>query len=228
MKQHTFGGSALDRYIYEYEVPDDGGDGGDVPPDEPPAEEVWAGPSQEEWQQTQAALTHIVQSMQQPADAGPAVDPFADDFQARLDAYLDQKIAPLAQSEEQRALEAAEAQAGEILQGFAADDPFLIEGSLAKARTLANEFLPRTQQQYGFGPKAATEALKLAHKAVREWEDQVGKAYYERELAQLQGLGSVRREPQPSGDGAAQQLIVASGPGDEHAVLAKYFHNNGS
>jgi hypothetical protein len=190
---------------------------------EEPVEPAWQGPSQDEWQQTQNLIAYVAQAIQ-PQEEQPGVDPFADDFQARLDAYIDQRLAPIQSVQQEAVMGRAEEQAMEMLTGYAQADPFIYEGSLQNARKLANDFLPQAQQQYGYGPRAAEEALKAAHKAVREWEGKVGEAYHQRQLEQLRGLGQVRREPTSNGmNGQTSQLISASGPGDERAILQKYF-----
>lgn len=195
----------------------------DTAPDPEPVEPAWSGPSQEEWQQTQQALLYMAQQLQ-PQQQEPVIDQFADNFQEQLDAYLDQRLAPIQTVQQEAIMGRAEEQAMEILTNVAATDPFIYEGSLENARKLANDYIAQTQQQYGYGPRAAEEALKLAHKAVREWETKVGEAYHQQQLEQLRGLGQVRREPAAAGmNGQASQLITTAGPGDERAVLAKYF-----
>jgi hypothetical protein len=208
---------------FEAPVEQDGAFSETVAPE--PVEPSWQGPSQDEWQQTQNLIAYVAQAIQ-PQEEQPGVDPFADDFQARLDQYIDQRLAPIQSVQQEAVMGRAEEQAMEMLTGYAQADPFIYEGSLQNARKLANDFLPQAQQQFGYGPRAAEEALKAAHKAVREWEGKVGEAYHQRQMEQLRGLGQVRREPSSNGmNGQTSQLITSSGPGDERSVLNKYFNN---
>jgi hypothetical protein len=189
-----------------------------------PVEPAWSGPSQDEWQQTQNLIAYVAQALQ-PQEEPQQVDPFAEDFQQRLDQYLEQRLAPIQQVQQQAQYAQAEEQAMEILSGYAKDDPYLLPDSQEKARALANQYLPQTQQRYGYGPQAAEAALQMAHTAVRQWENQVGEAYHQRQLEQLGQLGQVRREPAAAGmNGQSSQMIAASGPGDERSVLNKYFN----
>lgn len=197
------------------DAPDAGGDDLGQP--------AWSGPSQEEWQQTQQLLGYVAQQLQ-PQQDGPRVDPYDDDFQSQLDRYLDQRLAPLASFQERQATEAAGAKARELMGEYASEDPFLLEDSAAKALSLANDYLPQTQQRFGYGPKAAQEALKLAHKDVRAWEDKVIEAHAARQQQHLTNLAGARREPAAAGvNGAATQMIHESGPGDERSLVTKYF-----
>src|SRR4029077_13623577 len=104
---------------------------------EAPAEEEWSGPSREEWEQTQALLAQYNQQLQQPQappqyqprhahntrrrpqpQAPPQYqpqqqppsppDPFEDDFQGRLDAYIDYRMAGAQQLEQEIRLAQAE------------------------------------------------------------------------------------------------------------------------
>lgn len=182
-----------------------------------PAEPAWT-PSREEWDQYTQAVNYIAQQIN-PQDQ-PQIDMFDPQaVQGYIQQQIDQRLA------QEASLAEADDRAWEIIDGYSKDQPFLFDGSRERARDIAQQvYLPQTQQQYGFGQKAATEALRLAVEHVRGEEDAIGKAYYEKQTQHLRGLGSVRREPAPAGQsGAASQLIHESGPGDELAVLSKYF-----
>lgn len=193
-------------------------------PTEPaePAEPAWAGPSQEEWAAQQQMLQYMAQ----------AVFPGEQQPQREIDPYDPQQLAQLAREQAQQVLseQASEAEADkemwQIVDGYAkSEGDFLFEGSRERVADLAQStFLAQTQRQYGFGPKAATEALHLAFLRVKDEETKIGEAYHQQQMAQLQGLAGVRREPAAAGqNGAASQLITAAGPGDEHSLLQKYF-----
>lgn len=197
---------------------------------EAPAEPVWSGPSQEEWQETREALQYLAQAVpqqqpqyQQQEQPGPAeIDFFADDAQSQLDAYIESKLAPYADYTQQAILSEAEERAQDILTDIVSrDGEFLLEGSLEKARALANTYVPQMAQQYGYGPAAAERALEQAAKDVREWEQAVGEAYHQRQINQLSNLGGARTEPGAAGSAAAQQFVIPGG-GDEMDIVAKY------
>jgi len=150
------------------------------------------------------------------------LDPLDENFQQALDQYLDQKLAPYADYTQQAILGEAEQRAADILTDITArDGEFLIEGSLEKARALANSYVGQMSQQYGFGPQAAEQALEQAAKDVRAWEQAVGQAYHNRQMNQLSTLGGARHEPGAAGQGA-QQLVFPGG-GDEMDVVRRHF-----
>jgi hypothetical protein len=91
MKSHSFGGSALDRLIVDYETVADPAEQTAIPaepepappaPPEPPEPQPaepqepasWAGPSQQEWQETQQALARLAEGGQEPQV--PRFDPY--------------------------------------------------------------------------------------------------------------------------------------------------------
>jgi len=198
---------------------------------EAPAEPVWSGPSQEEWQETREALQYLASQQQaapqqqpQQEQGPPEIDFFADDAQAQMDAYIEAKLAPYADYTQQAILSEAEARAQDILKDVTSrEGDFLFEGSFEKARALANTYVPQMAQKHGYGPAAAEHAIEQAYKDTREWEDAVGKAYHERQLNQLGNLGGARQEPGAAGSAAAQQFVIPGG-GDEMDVVARYTH----
>src|SRR5262245_2180292 len=191
-----------------------------------PSEPVWSGPSQEDWENTQAALGYIVQQMQPPPQQQQALDPFSDNYQQQLDAYIDQRLAPMQAVTHETVMSRAEEQAMDILGGYVEQHgDFLLPDSLAKARALANDYLPETQRQYGYGPRAAEAALRMGYDAVKAWERKVGEPHHQQQLGQLRNIGQARREPPPAGVNGSGQQLITSENGDERSVLAKYFPN---
>ena len=86
----------------------------------------WAGPSPDEWAQTQEAvaqqqeaLAYIAQlfaPQEEQAAEGP--DPFADNFQEQLAAYVDQRYAPIVEGYTQLQQQAAYEATNEHIQGM--------------------------------------------------------------------------------------------------------------
>lgn len=196
---------------------------------EVPAEESWQGPSQEDWESTQQALNYLANAVappqqQQQGYEPPApvqLDPLDENFQQALDQYLDQKLAPYADYTQQAILGEAEQRASDILSDITSrDGEFLFEGSVEKARALANSYVGQMSQQYGFGPQAAEQAIEQAAKDVRAWEQSVGQAYHERQMNQLSTLGGARQEPGAAGAGA-QQFVIPEG-GDLFDVVRRH------
>jgi hypothetical protein len=122
-QQHSFGGSPLDRYVYEFEMPDPGGMGdpglGDPAPADPapaPDPPAWTGPSQDEWgavmgyvQQQQQREQQIAQVYGVPGSQQDDAPDFYDDPNAWLEAKLAPHIQPIQQyTEETRMAEAEE------------------------------------------------------------------------------------------------------------------------
>jgi hypothetical protein len=188
---------------------------------EAPAEESWGGVTQEDWETTQQALAYIANAItpQQPQPQQPGyqppepvqLDPLDENFQTQLDQYLEQKLAPYADYTQQAILGEAEQRAADILTDITArDGDFLFDGSVEKARALANSYVGQMAQQYGFGPQAAEQALEQAAKDVRAWEQAVGQAYHDRQINQLSTLGGAPREPGAAGNGS-QQFVIPQG-----------------
>lgn len=203
---------------------------GIAPEPEAPAEPAWSGPSQDEWNEYQEAVRFLAQAQQAPPEpqhqeqpqTQAEIDFFADNAQEQLDAYIESKLAPYADYTQQAILSEAEERAHDILSDIVQrEGEFLFEGSLEKARGLANQYVPQMAAQYGYGPAAAEHALEQAAKDVREWEQAVGQAYHERQINQLSTLGGAPRQPGAAGTGGAQQFVIPGG-GDELDVAARY------
>lgn len=215
---HSFGGSALDRHIFEFETPEGGGDApvGDVVT-ETPAEPAWTGPSQDEWQQTQEQLAQYAQ-MLQPPQQNPeqqplaAPDPFSESYQQDLEAYIDSRVAPFQQFQQQVQLAAAEERAMELLNQQASTVGEFDRG-MAMAR--ANQIM----YQNGGTPESA---LAQAAKETREYERRVGEQYHQQQIEQIQGVAGAPRHL-PPGTPAGQTVPVGSYGNQPNAVTNRLF-----
>jgi hypothetical protein len=209
---------------------------GNMEPDNTPAVEEtdsWTGPSQEEWTQTMEFVNSIQQAMEAPAQAEPQqedgqqkleLNPFEDDFQSRLDAYLDSKLAPVNELSKNAAYAEADERAVDIITDLQAQHgEFMLPDSADLVKVLANEYVEEAQERYGFGPRAAEAALGQAYKDVKAREEAIGKAYHERQMNQLSTLGKASREPAVDAT-AAQQ--VNSVKGNEMDLVRSYFTPN--
>lgn len=186
------------------------------------AEEAWAGPSQEEWQQTQELIQaqHEWISQQQQGQAErPAFDPYDDErFPQQLDQFIEQKLQPYQGFQQEVALREAEERAMDILNDIAKSGT---EFDVADARIRADHLLAGMQERYGFGPRAAEAALQEAAKQQIEKERERNEAYHQRKINELQGLRGTR-EPAPSGTSAAAEIVTPEG-GDELDLVRTYF-----
>lgn len=200
------------------QAPPEAPEGAEPEAPEAPAEPAWSGPSQEEWQETQEALQYMAQTFlpRQPEPEGPErieLDPLDDGFQTQLDQWAEQKFAPFMEYVQAQQFREGEARAMDILSDIKArEGDFVFDGSTEKARTLANSYIPQTNQQFPNDPaRAAEQALELAAKDIREWEQQVGKAYHEQQLNQLGNLGGARQDLGVDANGAQQFTIPPGG-----------------
>lgn len=201
LPKHSFGGSPLDRYVYEFETPDPSGMGEPPPGGEPPAEPeppAWTGPTQEEWQQVQAtnqALAEFVQRQQQvyaPPQQGETEPDFYDDPNAWLDYKLGQRLAPIEQTHQRELLDEAEERAMDILHDLSTRDGEF-DKDLARAR--ADRLLPQFQAKYGNTPQAAQAALEAAAQQQREWEAQFGQRAVAQHTNHIATLAGAPGEP---------------------------------
>jgi hypothetical protein len=184
-----------------------------------PAEPSWQGPSQAEWEQTQAQLAQYAQLLQpqQPQYGSPqapqAPDPFSETFQSDLNAYIDYRLAGSQQLEQEIRLAQAEDWAMERLdQAAAAGGEFDREAAYARANMIL--------LQSGGDPVAA---LDQAAKDVRDYEQRVGQAFYDRQIEQL---STNARAPGglPAGGLSAGQTVATGGLGaGPYAVTRKFF-----
>src|SRR5215471_942239 len=185
-----------------------------------PSEPSWQGPSQEEWEQTQAQLQQYAQMLQpQQPQYQPqqpmAPDPFSETFQQELDAYIGYRLAGSQQLEQEIRLAQAEEFAMEHLDQLAQKaGEFDREAAYARANMIL--------MQSGGDPMAA---LDQAARDVREYEQRVGQAFYDRQIEQLQTNAGATRGLPPSGSGA--QTVPTGGLGNvPNAVTRKFFGPN--
>ena len=199
---------------------------------EAPQEDQWSGPSQEEWEQTQQALQYFAQQEQarqeQQQGGPPQLDPLDPNFQQQLEAWYEQKTAPIQQFSQQYQSQQAEEMAWDMLSAAEqAEGEFLLRettnelpvASPHMARAIAEDLLPDMQARYGQGPKAVEAALTQAVKYVRQYEDAIGQAYEQRKQNELQTRLSAPMRPPGNGQ-AAQSLD--SGAASEFDVVARH------
>ena len=189
---------------------------------EAPAEEEWSGPSREEWEQTQALLSQYNQMLQQPQQPQPQQfqqqppsppDPFEDDFQGRLDAYIDYRMAGAQQLEQEIRLAQAEEFAMTHLNELASSGGEFDRG---QAYARANMILI----QNGGDP---VQALDQAAREVREYEQRVGQQYYQQQIEQVQANAGAPRGL-PAGTIGGAQTVATGGLGNvPNAVTRKFF-----
>lgn len=202
-QQHTFGGSPLDRYVYEFETPDPGGTGdpgiGEPAPAEPAAEPAWTGPSQDEWgsvmtyvQAQQQREAQIAQMYGAPGTQQPEAPDLYDDPDAWLEHKLSQRLAPVEQFQREVSMEEANERAMDILGDLASRD-----GDFNKqiARLRAEELLPKFQQQYGNTPQAAEAALAAGAHQQREYEAEERKRYVDEHTNHIATLAGAPGDP---------------------------------
>ncbi len=214
----------------------------DAPAGDPaaPAEPAaWAPPGQEwyeQTEQTQQAILEYVQQQQQAQLAAqqayfgqgqqqeqgpPRPSPFDDDWDEKLDAYIESKLAPFQQTQEQIVYGEAEELALDILNDIVkSQGDLLLPDSVKRARQLADSYVQEEQAKYGFGERAAEAALERAYNDVKAWEQAVGKAYHERQMNQLSTLSLAPREPNAPIQ-AAQEQVYKTG-GNELDLVRKY------
>src|SRR5215471_18872470 len=186
-----------------------------------PSEPSWQGPSQEEWEQTQAQLQQYAQMLQpQQPQYQPqqpmAPDPFSETFQQDLDAYIGYRMAGSQQLEQEIRLAQAEEFAMEHLDELAQrSGEFDRDAAYARANMIL--------MQSGGDPMAA---LDQAAKDVREYEQRVGQAFYDRQIEQLQTNAGAPRGMPAGGTGAAQTVLSGGLGTDPLAVVRKFFPND--
>jgi len=186
-----------------------------------PAEDVWSGPSQEEWQETQAQLQQYQQLLQQQQPSQEqyqpqqpsAPDPFSETFQQDLDAYIGHRMQGAQQLEQEIRLAQAEEFAMERLDQLAQQGgDFDRDDAYARANMIL--------MSQGGDP---LRALEQAAKETREYEQRVGQAFYDRQIEQLQTNAQAPRGL-PVGSTGAVQTVPTGGLGNvPNAVTRKFF-----
>lgn len=186
-------------------------------------EDVWAGPSQEEWEQTQqdlAAARELVQAVQyaRSADEGP-LSGYDPEFRQELDQYIEQKLSPYSGFQQQAVLAEAEERARDILND---DSVANGEFNIDLARQRADMLLPQFNERYGATPKAAEAALRAAAQAQREYEAEIRQQAIDQYKNELGGISRAPREAAAAGN-AATALHVSTEGKDELDIVKNYF-----
>jgi hypothetical protein len=217
-------------------VPDPTPDRGAFPdpsqPDPEPEPEAFT-ISQEDWEQQRQESQFIMSQLQQLAQMAQPNDPNA--IQLPEDSLLTeqdlmvvgemirQATAPFAETRDQWNQSEGEQRASDVIaDDVARNGEFLLEGSLQKARDLSENYYAEAAQRYGPGPQAAEAAIQQACADVREWESQVGEAYYERKMNEFRTLGGAPVFP-PAASTSPVQQHTSGGLGGERGVVKKYF-----
>lgn len=200
---------------------------------EPAAESAWSGPSQDEWTQAMDAISsfgELITAAEAAAAAEqqPQINVLSDDFESQLDQWYDRKTEPIRRELAYYRGQEGNARADDILHDLQSKPDgrgeFLFADSAAWARAQAESYFPEMLQQFPRDPaRAAEAAVSRAYEAVREWEDAVGKAYYEREVNELRGLSRAPLPPAPASARPAPQQIVVPEGGDEKDLVRHYF-----
>lgn len=137
---------------------------------------------------------------------------------------IQQAVAPLYQMREQYTQDVGSEYARDILSDdVSRNGDFIYKGSFERALAIADrDYLPQAIQQYGENVRAAEAAVAKAAADVREWEQNVGRAYHEQQMNQLRGISSAPRGPALTQTGAVQQHVLPEGK-DERSVVEHYF-----
>lgn len=196
-----------------------GYEGGPAPePVAPEPEPVWQGPSQDEWEQTQAALAYFNEQLQPQAPQGeeqyPQIDPFAENFGEQLSQYIgqafQQHLSPFQEWVQHQQLGEAEERALDILDdNIAREGEFMLGDKASEGiRALANVYLNDEAQKHGFGPKAAEAALHRAASEWREYEKAISEKAVAQYTNQIRTLTGAPQEPGSSYTQGSQQRVV--------------------
>lgn len=217
------------RDLYELETtPDGAGDGATgepvetVEPEAPPspAAEWFDSPEAEEWFQTRLQRQQFEEYQQQQAQSQqPSIDWLSDEDRAQLDRYIDSRIGPATEFQQQLAYQEAEERARDILADNATRHG---DFDLDLARLRADTLLPQMQQRYGHTAKAAEAALEAAANQQRQYEQQMMKKGEEQYVNQLSTLSNAPRVPAAAGAPANGVHVTPEG-GDERDLVRRYF-----
>lgn len=187
-----------------------------------PAEDAWTGPSQEEWTQTQQQLAEAAQLVEafktQQQGTGPLAD-YDPEFRQELEQFIDQKLGPYSNFQQEAILTEAEQRAQDILHDLSVRDG---EFDTTTARLRADALMPAMAAKYGQGPKAAEAALAAAASEQRAYEAKVREDAVTAYQNQLRGISQAPREPAATVTGTAAQHVTPQG-GDEMDLVRAYF-----
>lgn len=204
-----------------------------------PSEPAWQAPSQTEWQDAQdqlAAYEYQLQQMQQPqmqqypaVQQAPSIpDPglaFEDqaEYQRQMEAYLDHRMAPYQQFQQQVALAQAEEEAMSILDGLAEQGDFDRQQAWARANQIVGQIRNDPRTAHLRPEVAAQRALEQAARDQREFERRVGEAYYQRQLEQIQQAAGQPRGPMGANMNGTQAAVVGGYGNGPNAVTRRMF-----
>lgn len=217
------------RDLFHFEFPEDGGGAPvEAPVEEAPVEEVWAGPSQEDWgnvTNTLGYLAEYVQSQQAPPaeDAYPDIDPFdPQQLGGFIRQQIQEAIAPVMDWQSQQQTGEAEERALDILEDFVSREGEFVLGEKAYPNILRNAdaYYPEMAAKHGAGQGAAQAAIERAAKEWRELEQAAGQSAVERHMNQLTNLSGAGHELAASQ--SAPQAVVTEPGGDELSLVRKY------
>ena len=204
-------------------------EGAEVEQVESSAEPAWQGPTQSEWEETQAQLGQYAELMQQLqpqqpqyVQGPPVPDPFSETYADDLQTYLQAQLAPLQQFVVEQQIAQGEQQAMEMLGEIAArDGEFDKEMAWAMAQNMAaTRGAPSNDRE-------SQQLLAEAAKQIREYERRVGEAYHQQQIEQIQTVAGAPRG-MPAGQPGAQ-TVTAGGYGNvPYAVANRFFGNNGN
>jgi hypothetical protein len=225
--------------LFHFEMPGDPTGGAPAEPVGEPVEPAWTGPSQEDWQGVQQTLGYLAQQFQQPQEQQgygqqgqqgqqlPPIDFFAENATEQLmDVFgqmLDQRLTPFQEFQYGQQIGEAEERALDIIDDDIAQNGEFLNPDKATpfARALANVYYPEEAARKGEGPQAAEAAIRRACADTRAYEQEVGKAYYDRQINQLTRLDGAGREPMGASVGASSGFKVGPG-GDELSVVTGF------
>jgi hypothetical protein len=187
-----------------------------------PDEDVWTGPSQEEWEATQARLAQadeLVRAVEQSRarEAGP-LSQYDPEFRSELDQYLEQRLTPYETSLQQQRANETEELMKDALHDLSVSGG---EFDIAEARRRFDEYAGPMVERYGMTEKAAQKALEAAAVAQREYEASIEARGVERYQNQMRGISQARREPPAAGAPAASVHVSPPG-GDEQELVRRY------
>jgi hypothetical protein len=209
-------------------------------PDVEPVQEEQFSISPQDWEAIQQQQGYL---MEQVGQIARALQPQDQGFQPPADSLLSpeeweynrqmtqqmiqQAVAPLYQMRDQYTQDVGSEYARDILSDeVARNGDFIYKGSFDRALAIADQqYLPQAVQKYGENIRAAEAAVQQAAADVREWEQEVGRAYHQQQMNQLRGISSAPRQPPAGGTGAIQPHTLPEGR-DELAVSNHYFGVN--
>jgi hypothetical protein len=191
-----------------------------------PAEPAWSGPSQDEWEQTQEQLAQYSQLAQQqqfqqfqqpvPQYQGPNVpDPLSETWGQDFERYVDERLQFVANLEREMQQAQGQEDAMARFDQMQGEGSFNADMAWTVARQIAAAQPPRNDAD-------ANRILTEAAAQVRAYERQIGEAYHQQQLEQLQGVAGAPRQV-PAGQPGAQTVPVGGYGNVPNAVTSRMF-----